>query len=1102
MKSKSILILGVFLFVTAQINSLFCQNNFDLPSVTSAEKSAVTLDQFHVNVSVVGSFAITTYDMSFKNSSSRVLEGQLNLPMQEGESVIGYQLEVNGKMRKGVVVEKEEARQIFEQIVNRNVDPGIIEKTQGNNYRTRLYPIPANGFKRVIITTQQNLVKDGAKYNYLLPFASNQVLSKFSLVLELFQNNKPQLSPNYIGDLNFENIENIYRMSIKKENFILKEPLQFAIPEQENPNTPLYEKNEKEQFFYQKFNYGYDEFSKNTPPKLDPASITILWDISFSGITRHKVKEIEMIQAIFQAFPNKNITLVAFNDKIVFQQNYKSNQTTEIIAKLNSFNFDGTTDLTFIENLKLKSKGLVLLFSDGINGLGQVSQPNTSNPNLFSIVTSTSNDFDALQNVSNSNVLNLNRISVESAVNKIQFPPITLLNVEVVTGNVTDLYPKVGSSVYTNLEVCGKFTGNEATINLVYGYGGTTLFTHTVKVKYDKNNDLAYKSDYVNTLISRHWAQNEIQYLQKLLPKSKNKIKFIAKKYGIVTNFTSLIVLETMADYMRYNVQPPAELKKEYDKYMEKYGKSFVAERRVETADEIVDRDEKIYYKPILDWWKNPIKKVNPVKPNSTTNNQNSSQTTRTLPPIDTRDSTTIQPRINASDTSRKEGSIIKGTITTTDDEKVQYVEIRLIKDNVAINGTVSDENGFYQLFGVPAGVYSLKVGGSGLYMNTIQFTNIIINGTSTVIKNLTFDSKNEISEVSIVSETALFDSDEPTQTIVDGVRVRGNREDTSIRYEEDEVANSNSSPSVPQKTISVKPYNPNEPYLEVYHDSIPNNEIYQLYLIARVNYSTSPSYFVDVADLFFKRGMKDTAKMILANILEITNENFQIVQIYGKKLTEYGFYEEAVPAFKYITELREEFPQSFRDYALACQYAGKYQEAYEVFVYILTTRWTRFDDLKPIVFTDFNGLLNLYGKKIDQKNLNPKLKAHFPVGMRVVISWDTDNCDIDLHIKEPDGTTCFYNHNLTKNGGKLSRDFTGGFGPEQYMMKTNMEGIYEILANYYGSRSQSELMPVTVYADVFTDFGTPKQDHKRISLRLKNKKDIYSLGEIDVKTE
>ena len=43
----------------------------------------------------------------------------------------------NGKMRDGVVVEKEKARQTFEAVERQNIDPGILEKTKGNNYKTR-----------------------------------------------------------------------------------------------------------------------------------------------------------------------------------------------------------------------------------------------------------------------------------------------------------------------------------------------------------------------------------------------------------------------------------------------------------------------------------------------------------------------------------------------------------------------------------------------------------------------------------------------------------------------------------------------------------------------------------------------------------------------------------------------------------------------------------------------------------------------------------------------------------------------------------------------------------------------------------------------------
>jgi uncharacterized protein YfaP (DUF2135 family) len=119
-----------------------------------------------------------------------------------------------------------------------------------------------------------------------------------------------------------------------------------------------------------------------------------------------------------------------------------------------------------------------------------------------------------------------------------------------------------------------------------------------------------------------------------------------------------------------------------------------------------------------------------------------------------------------------------------------------------------------------------------------------------------------------------------------------------------------------------------------------------------------------------------------------------------------------------------------------------------------------------------------------------------------VVISWDTDNSDIDLHVTEPHGKTCKYNYPLTPRGGKISRDFTRGFGPEQYMMKKTLDGYYVIKAHYFGSQSQSQLMPVSVYADVFLDYGTKKQTHQRLILRLNNKNDTFVIGEIDVQNK
>jgi uncharacterized protein YfaP (DUF2135 family) len=42
----------------------------------------------------------------------------------------------------------------------------------------------------------------------------------------------------------------------------------------------------------------------------------------------------------------------------------------------------------------------------------------------------------------------------------------------------------------------------------------------------------------------------------------------------------------------------------------------------------------------------------------------------------------------------------------------------------------------------------------------------------------------------------------------------------------------------------------------------------------------------------------------------------------------------------------------------------------------------------------------------------------------------------MDLWVIEPTGEKCYYSHPSTKIGGRLSKDLTGGYGPEEYMVK------------------------------------------------------------------
>ena len=86
------------------------------------------------------------------------------------------------------MVEKAKARVAYENTIRQKIDPGLVEKTKGNNFRTRIYPIPAKGYKRVLIGIEQTLVWEKGGLLYRLPLTSEQVIKEFKIT-EYLENN-------------------------------------------------------------------------------------------------------------------------------------------------------------------------------------------------------------------------------------------------------------------------------------------------------------------------------------------------------------------------------------------------------------------------------------------------------------------------------------------------------------------------------------------------------------------------------------------------------------------------------------------------------------------------------------------------------------------------------------------------------------------------------------------------------------------------------------------------------------------------------------------------------------------------------------------------
>lgn len=86
--------------------------------------------------------------------------------------------------------------------------------------------------------------------------------------------------------------------------------------------------------------------------------------------------------------------------------------------------------------------------------------------------------------------------------------------------------------------------------------------------------------------------------------------------------------------------------------------------------------------------------------------------------------------------------------------------------------------------------------------------------------------------------------------------------------------------------------------------------------------------------------------------------------------------------------------------------------------------------------------------RRVNFYDANPNRQR---VDLRIVLSWDSDMTDLDLHVISPDGQHVFYGKRAVANGGALDVDVTGGYGPEIYAIPAPPRGNWQIYVNYFG---------------------------------------------------
>ena len=131
---------------------------------------AFAVKYHHVNVSIDQQVSQTKIDQVFRNEFSQELEGTYLFPLPKEAVVSDFSMYVGDEEVKGRLLNKEEARQIYEDIVRKRKDPALLEYIGRNTFHARIYPIPARGEKRMLIEYSEVLKMDSGvcRYAYTL----------------------------------------------------------------------------------------------------------------------------------------------------------------------------------------------------------------------------------------------------------------------------------------------------------------------------------------------------------------------------------------------------------------------------------------------------------------------------------------------------------------------------------------------------------------------------------------------------------------------------------------------------------------------------------------------------------------------------------------------------------------------------------------------------------------------------------------------------------------------------------------------------------------------------------------------------------------------
>jgi len=129
----------------------------------------LTIRYHRVQVTIEDQVAVTHIEQEFVNEHDWTVEGTYVFPLPAGAAISQFVMWVDGTPVEGQVLEADQARRIYEEIVRRRRDPALLEYVGRSAVQARIFPIPPGASRKVELEYTQVLPVEQGMVRYVYP---------------------------------------------------------------------------------------------------------------------------------------------------------------------------------------------------------------------------------------------------------------------------------------------------------------------------------------------------------------------------------------------------------------------------------------------------------------------------------------------------------------------------------------------------------------------------------------------------------------------------------------------------------------------------------------------------------------------------------------------------------------------------------------------------------------------------------------------------------------------------------------------------------------------------------------------------------------------